>query len=126
VNRLYLIAACLALAACSVGPRGPVTFTVAIDPAWFSPQTPLTAVVVNREYATREEFELDLNQTGERLVIQSANVRAGERFELTITGLNRDGCNTTTGSVEWVAEAETVPLDLDDLTWTTTKMGCSP
>lgn len=69
-----------------------------------------------------DEFTFPVQEIGEIIEVESDNIRIGEKYRLMISGLSSDNCNTTSASVESIAQhAEIV---IEDLMWMTTLMAC--
>ena len=77
---------------------------------------------VEYEAVTPAEFTFPVQEIDEFIEVESDNIRIGEKHRLMISGLSSDNCNTTSASVEGIAQhAEIV---IEDLVWMTTLMAC--
>jgi|GEM_PF-5539818 len=77
---------------------------------------------VEYEAVTPEEFTFPIQEIGEIVEIESDHIRIGEKYRLLISGLSSDNCNTSSASVESIAQhAEII---IEDLMWMTTLMAC--
>jgi len=77
---------------------------------------------VEYEAVTPDEFTFPVQEIDEFIEVESDNIRIGEKYRLMISGLSSDNCNTTSASVEGIAQhAEIV---IEDLMWMTTLMAC--
>jgi len=77
---------------------------------------------VEYEEATPEEIIIPLHEISKSAKFASDQIRVGERYRLLITGLSNDNCNTTSASIEDIAQQ--VDIIFEDLGWATTEMGC--
>jgi len=77
---------------------------------------------VEYEIVTPEEIIIPVQEISKSAKFESDLIRAGERYRLLITGLSNDNCNTTSASIEDIAQQ--VDLTLEDLDWATTAMAC--
>ncbi len=77
---------------------------------------------VEYEAVTPDEFTFPVQEIDEFIEVESDNIRIGGKYRLLISGLSSDNCNTTSASVESIAQhAEIV---IEDLMWMTTLMAC--
>jgi len=77
---------------------------------------------IEYEEVTPDGFTFPLQEIDEIIEVESDNIRIGEKFRLQISGLSSDNCNTTSASVESIAQhAEII---IKDLMWMTTLMAC--
>ena len=77
---------------------------------------------VEYEEVTPEEIIIPVQEISISAKFESDQIRVGERYRLLITGLSNDNCNTTSASIEDMAQQ--VDLTFEDLGWATTEMGC--
>ena len=77
---------------------------------------------VQYQAAAHEEFTFLASSLGASLAIPSRSVHVGEAFQISISGLSQDGCNSASASVKGTARSARVTLQ--DLMWMTTEMGC--
>jgi hypothetical protein len=77
---------------------------------------------VEYEQVMPEEFSFPLQEIGASIEVKSSKIRVGERYRLLISGLSNDDCNTTSATVESVAQTDSITLK--DLMWATTLMAC--
>jgi len=77
---------------------------------------------VEYEAVTPEEFTFPVQEMGEIIKVESNHIRIGEKYRLLISGLSNDNCNTTSASVEGIAQQ--AEIILEDLMWMTTLMAC--
>jgi len=77
---------------------------------------------VEYEEATPDEFTFPVQEIGEIIEVESNNIRIGEKYRLMISGLSSDNCNTTSASVEGIAQH--AEITIEDLMWMTTLMAC--
>lgn len=77
---------------------------------------------VKYEEVTPEEIIIPVQEIGPSASFESNQIRVGEKYRLLITGLSNDNCNTTSASVEDIAQQ--AEITFDDLAWMTTEMGC--
>ncbi|NIS79803.1 MAG: hypothetical protein GTO14_06265 [Anaerolineales bacterium] len=77
---------------------------------------------VEYEEVTPEEYTFPLEGIGESIEIESSVISVGERYRLRISGLSNDDCNTTSATVEGVAQ--TASITFEELMWGTTLMAC--
>jgi len=77
---------------------------------------------VEYEEVTPEEFTFPVQEIGEIIEVESDNIRIGKKYRLLISGLSSDNCNTTSASVEGIAQH--ADIIIEDLMWMTTLMAC--
>jgi len=77
---------------------------------------------VEYEEVTPEEIIIPVQEIGKSAKFESDQIRLGERYRLLVTGLSNDNCNTTSASIEDIAQH--VDITFEDLGWATTEMGC--
>jgi hypothetical protein len=77
---------------------------------------------VEYEEVTPEEIIIPVQEIGTSVKFESDQIRVGERYRLLITGLSNDNCNTTSASIEDIAQQ--VDITFEDLGWATTEMAC--
>jgi len=77
---------------------------------------------VDYEAVTPAEFTFPVQEIGEFIEVESNNIRIGEKYRLMISGLSSDNCNTTSASVEGIAQH--AEITIEDLMWMTTLMAC--
>ena len=77
---------------------------------------------VEYEEVTPEESTFPVQEIGEIIKVESDHIQIGDKYRLQVSGLSSDNCNTTSASVESIAQhAEII---LEDLMWMTTMMAC--
>jgi hypothetical protein len=77
---------------------------------------------VEYEEVTPEEIIIPVQEISKSVKFESDQIRVGERYRLLITGLSNDNCNTTSASIEDIAQQ--VDITFEDLGWATTEMAC--
>ena len=77
---------------------------------------------VEYEAVTPEEFTFPVQEIDEIIKVESDSIRIGEKYRLLISGLSNDNCNTTSASVEGIAQQ--AEITIEDLMWMTTMMAC--
>ena len=77
---------------------------------------------VEYEAVIPDEFTFPVQEIGEIIEVESDNIRIGEKYRLMISGLSIDNCNTTSASVEGIAQQ--ADITIEDLVWMTTLMAC--
>jgi hypothetical protein len=77
---------------------------------------------VEYQEVTPEEIIIPVREIGKSAKFESDQIRVGERYRLLITGLSNDNCNTTSASIEDIAQQ--VDITFEDLGWATTEMAC--
>jgi len=77
---------------------------------------------VEYEAVTPDEFTFPVQEIDESIEVESDNIRIGEKYSLLISGLSSDNCNTTSASVEGIAQHAVIIIE--DLMWMTTLMAC--
>ena len=77
---------------------------------------------VEYEEVTPEEFTFPIHEIGEIVELKSDKIRVGEGYKLQISGLSSDNCNTTSATVEGIAQHAHIALK--DLMWMSTLMAC--
>ena len=77
---------------------------------------------VEYQGVTPEEIIIPVQEISKFAKFESDQIRVGERYRLLITGLSHDNCNTTSASIEDIAQQ--VDITFEDLGWATTEMAC--
>ena len=77
---------------------------------------------VEYEAVTPDEFKFPVGEIDEVIKVESDHIRIGEKYRLQISGLSSDNCNTTSASVEGIAQH--AEINIEDLMWMTTMMAC--
>ena len=77
---------------------------------------------VEYEAVIPDEFTFPVQEIDEFIEVESDNIRIGEKYRLLISGLSSDNCNTTSASVEVIAQQ--ADITIEDLVWMTTLMAC--
>ncbi len=77
---------------------------------------------VEYQEITPEHFVLPIQSVGAKVVVTSTRVQRDAKYQLSISGLSGDDCNSTSAFYEGVANAATITLT--DLSWGTTAMAC--
>ena len=77
---------------------------------------------VEYQEVTPEEIIIPVQEISKSAKLESDQIRVGERYRLLITGLSNDNCNTTSASIEDIAQQ--VDITFEDLGWATTEMAC--
>ena len=77
---------------------------------------------VEYEPVTPEEFTFPVMEIDEIIKVESDHIRISEWYRLLISGLSSDNCNTTSASVESIAQQ--AEINIEDLKWMTTLMAC--
>ncbi len=77
---------------------------------------------VEYEEVTPEEIIIPVQEISKSVKFERDQIRVGERYRLLITGLSNDNCNTTSASIEDIAQQ--VDITFEDLGWATTEMAC--
>jgi len=71
---------------------------------------------------TPKEFTFPIGEVGNQIQIASTQVKLGEQFRITLTGLSQDDCNAR--STRYTGVANENEITLTDLLWATTLMAC--
>jgi hypothetical protein len=71
-----------------------------------------------------EDYSISANEITDHIIIKSRAIRLGEYYSLSVRGKSPDDCNTTTASINGIAENITTTFQLKDMFWLTTEMGC--
>lgn len=69
-----------------------------------------------------EQFVFALSEIDEVIQIESQTVKIGDQFILTVSGMSKDNCNTTSGSIQAVAKSVVTRIKPD---WHTTLLACT-
>ncbi|MCH7588267.1 MAG: hypothetical protein IIC78_09620 [Chloroflexi bacterium] len=77
---------------------------------------------VEYEVVTAQEISIPIQDINKSATFSSDTISVGERYRLLITGLSNDDCNTTSASMEAIAQQ--AEITFEDLGWATTEMGC--
>ncbi len=77
---------------------------------------------VEYEEVTPEEIIIPVQEISKFAEFESDKIRVGQMYRLLITGLSNDNCNTTSASIEDLAQQ--VDITFVDLGWATTEIGC--
>lgn len=77
---------------------------------------------VEYQKITPERFVFPIQSVDANVVVTSTHVKRDAKYQLSIGGLSRDDCNSTSAVYEGVANAATITLT--DLSWQTTEMAC--
>ncbi len=78
---------------------------------------------VEYEEVTPEDIIIPVQEISKSVKLESDQIRVGERYRLLITGLSNDNCNTTSASIEDIAQQ--VDITFENLGWATTEIGCT-
>ncbi len=74
------------------------------------------------EQARPEEFQIHAKELPDIILLESRVIKPGEPYRIQIAGQSEDGCNMTSAADEGIAEGQIV--EVFDLVWETTLMGC--
>ena len=77
---------------------------------------------VEYEEVTPEEISIPVQEISNSAKFESDQIRVGESYRLRISGLSNDNCNTTSASIEDIAQQ--ADITFEDLGWAMTEMGC--